>query len=516
MRKWLPFLALPLVAGTCKSKPPDPMYSWEPARAAYEGEGYSSVTESSFASPMEQPLSTFSVDVDTASYSNVRRFLQDGQAPPADAVRIEELLNTFEYDDPAPEDGAPFAVRAEVADCPWAPGHQLVRLGLQARRVPMEQVPPLNLVFLVDTSGSMDEPNKLPLLVASLRMLVHELRPQDQVAIVTYAGSSALALPSTPGDRKQEIVAALNGLGAAGTTNGAGGIQLAYEVARQARTEGGISRVLLATDGDFNVGLTSLQELEALISRERDGGVFLTVLGLGTGNLQDDTMELLADKGDGAYAYLDTLSEARRVLVEQATGTLLTVARDVKVQVEFNPREVSSYRLIGYDNRLLAARDFNDTQTDAGEIGAGHHVTALYEIVPPGAAAIPGVDPLRYQAAPAPQGPTAALSPAAESGELMQVKVRYKTPESGDDQPLVFPVLAGSQPVAHASESWRWAAAVAAWGMLLRDSAYRGEADWALVRELASGARGLDPDGYRAEFLRLVELSATLTPSPGG
>lgn len=338
MRKWLPFLALPLVAGTCKSKPPDPMYSWEPARAACEGEGYSSVAESSFASPMEQPLSTFSVDVDTASYSNVRRFLQDGQAPPADAVRIEELLNTFEYDDPAPEDGAPFAVRAEVADCPWAPGHQLVRLGLQARRV----------------------------------------------------------------------------------------------------------------------------------------------------------------------------------LVEQATGTLLTVARDVKVQVEFNPREVSSYRLIGYDNRLLAARDFNDTQTDAGEIGAGHHVTALYEIVPPGAAAIPGVDPLRYQAAPAPQAPPAALSTAAESGELMQVKIRYKNPEGGDGQPLVFPVLAGSQPVAHASESWRWAAAVAAWGMLLRDSAYRGEADWALVRELASGARGLDPDGYRAEFLRLIELSATLTPSPGG
>jgi Ca-activated chloride channel family protein len=464
-------------------------------------EAYHRIVDNDFVAVATSPLSTFSIDVDTASYANVRRFLSGGQLPPRDAVRIEELINYFRFDYPPPDGDTPFSVTASVAECPWRTDHRLVHLGLQARDIPEGQVPRRNLVFLLDVSGSMDDPRKLPLLKAAMGLLVDQLTEQDRLSIVVYAGASGLVLPPTSGDRKGEIRAALAELRAGGSTAGGAGIQLAYKVAADSFIEGGVNRVVLATDGDFNVGITSEGDLSRLIEEKRKTGVSLSVLGFGMGNLKDSTMEMLADRGNGNYAYIDTLDEARKVLVSEAGSTLVTVAKDVKLQVEFNPATVSAYRLIGYENRVLADADFNDDLKDAGDMGAGHSVTALYEVVPVGAPVdVRGVDPLKYQE----PRRTAA---AAASGELMTVKLRYKAPD-GDTSRLLAVTVKGTG--RGESADLRFAAAVAGFGMLLRDSEHKGSASFAQVLELARGAQGQDPGGYRAEFVRLVERAQEL------
>ena len=473
------------------------------------GERYAAIDENPFLEAARAPLSTFSIDVDTASYSNTRRFLQDGQLPPRDAVRIEELVNYFSYEYPQPTGDAPFSVKAEVADCPWNTQHKLVQIGLQGKKISTEDMPPANLVFLVDVSGSMNEPHKLPLVKTGLRTLAEQLSARDRVAVVTYAGSSGVALPSTPGDRKGEIIEAVEELEANGSTNGASGIRLAYQVAEQNFIRGGVNRVVLATDGDFNVGVTSDEELVRLIEEKREHGVSLSVLGFGTGNLNDSMMEKLADKGNGNYAYIDSESEARKALGEQAAGTLLTIAKDVKIQVEFNPRLVAGYRLIGYENRLLAARDFNDDRKDAGEIGSGHTVTALYEIVPAGQKVEnPGVDELKYAQAPnAPQG--------AGDGELMTVKLRYKEPDGDVSKPLNVGVQDASASFQNASADFKFAAAVAEFGMLLRGSRFKGQASYDSAAQLARGSVGADLQGHRTEFVKLIESARSLSERAG-
>jgi len=478
-----------------------------PRPAPGAGEGYASLTENGFHTAQKDPLSTFSIDVDAASYSNVRRFLNQGQRPPQDAVRVEEMLNYFPYDYPQPTGADPFSVTTELAVCPWNPDHQLLHVGLQGRRVATDKLPPANLVFLLDVSGSMAESDKLPLVQAALRLLVRELRPQDCVALVVYAGAAGLVLPSTPGSQRDEILAAIDQLSAGGSTAGGAGLRLAYGVARQQFQPEGNNRVILATDGDFNVGESSDAAMERLITEERESGVFLTVLGVGQGNLQDSKMERLADKGNGNYAYLDNLDEARRVLVRQFGGTLFTIAKDVKLQLEFNPARVAQYRLIGYENRALAAEDFNNDRKDAGELGAGHTVTALYELIPPGAPA--PVDALKYQPNPTP--PT----PAPTSAEVMTVKLRYKQPQGHTSQLLERTLRGPAGPVEKASENLRFAAAVAQFGMLLRGSEHRGAATYQSTEQLAQAARGHDADGYRAEFVRLVKLAEGLSPAAG-
>ncbi|WP_139925148.1 VWA domain-containing protein [Hymenobacter sp. DG01] len=470
------------------------------------GETYASLAENGFHNATKDPLSTFSIDVDAASYSNVRRFLQQGQLPPPDAVRTEELINYFQYDypAPAPTSSEPFRVLTELAECPWNPEHQLVQVALQGRRVATEKLPPANMVFLVDVSGSMMGEDRLGLVQQSLRLLTKELRPQDKVALVVYAGAAGLVLPPTPGSRRADILAAIDQLQAGGSTAGGAGLRLAYQVARQNFDKEGNNRVILCTDGDFNVGEQSDAAMEHLITQERETGVFLTVLGVGQGNYQDKKMELLADKGNGNYAYLDNLDEARRVLVRQFGGTLFTIAKDVKLQVEFNPARVREYRLVGYENRLLAAEDFNNDRKDAGELGAGHTVTALYEVVPVGARST--VDPLKYQSVPAPKG--------SASAELLTVKLRYKEPQGSKSQLLEQALTGAPRPLTEASENLRFAAAVAQFGMLLRQSDYRGSATWESTARLAEGARRFDPDGYRAELVRLVKLAEGLRPAP--
>ena len=467
-------------------------------------ETYASIDENKFRRPTDQPLSTFSIDVDTASYANVRRFLNEGRLPPEDAVRVEELINYFHFDYADATQGAPFGVTTEIVPCPWNSDHRLALVGLQAKRLPEGKTPPRNLVFLLDVSGSMASNDKLPLVKTAMKMLAETLTEQDRVAIVTYAGSTGVALPATRGDRTSVIQDAISALNSGGSTNGGAGIQLAYDIASANFVKGGINRVILATDGDFNVGVTSLDALTQMIEARRQTGVFLSVLGVGTGNLKDATMEKLADKGNGNYSYLDSLHEARRVLIAEAGSTLVTVAKDVKIQVEFNPETVGAYRLIGYENRRLRSRDFNDDTKDAGELGAGHSVTALYEIAPPGKdVGAPGVDPLKYQR---PSGePPARVTTG--STELMTVKVRYKQP-SGDRSALVtVPVLARNTT---AAKHVGFAAAVAEFGMLLRNSPFKADATWADAAKLASTHRGEDRDGYRAEFIRLVELAAAL------
>jgi Ca-activated chloride channel family protein len=473
------------------------------------GESYAKIDENPFLEAARAPLSTFSIDVDTASYSNTRRFLSDGQLPPKDAVRIEEMVNYFSYDYPQPTGDTPFSVTAEVAECPWNSQHKLVHIGLQGRKVSTEDLPPANLVFLLDVSGSMNDPQKLPLVKSSLRTLTEQLSARDRVAIVVYAGNSGLVLPSTPGDQKGEIISSLNRLEAGGSTNGGSGIQLAYRVAQDNFIQGGTNRVILATDGDFNVGVTGDDALVNLIEEKRRNGVFLSVLGFGTGNLNDSMMEKLADKGNGNYAYIDTQAEAQKALGEQVGGTLMTIAKDVKIQVEFNPRVVAGYRLIGYENRLLAASDFKDDKKDAGEIGAGHTVTALYEIVPAGQKIEnPGVDELKYsQPAQAPQG--------AGSGELLTVKLRYKEPDGDVSKPLNVGVVDSRTSFRNASENFKFAAAVAEFGMLLRDSRYKGQSSYDGALELARASAGADLRGYRAEFVHLVETARGLAPREG-
>jgi Ca-activated chloride channel homolog len=464
-------------------------------------EAYSRINDNTFRFVQQEPLSTFSVDVDTASYSNVRRFLNTGAMPPPDAVRTEELMNYFRFDYPDPRDGEPFSVTTEIAACPWNKTRKLALVGIQARRVDAENAPPRNLVLLIDVSGSMMSPDKLPLVRTALRMLVDTLNGRDRVAIVVYAGASGVVLPATPGDQKERIHQAIAQLEAGGSTNGGEGIKLAYTIAQEGFIKGGINRVILATDGDFNVGVTSEGELVRLIEQKREAGVFLSILGVGTGNLKDSTMEALADKGNGNYAYLDSLHEARKVLVAEAGSTLVTVAKDVKIQIEFNPAHVTAYRLIGYENRLLRHDEFNDDKKDAGEIGAGHTVTALYEVVPPGARLdLPGVDPLKYQA------PAQPLADA--TGELMTVKLRYKQPDGETSRLIAVTVKNGDGPV---TDNVGFASAVAAFGMLLRKSEHRGTATYADTIALARRHRGRDESGYRAEFIRLVELADALS-----
>ncbi len=467
--------------------------AWRDAPNALNQERYASQPENPFLMVTDQARSTFSIDVDTASYANGRRFLTQGSLPPPESVRVEEWLNYFSYSNAGPTDGSPFAVHTEIATCPWNGAHRLVRIALTARPLALSATPPRNLVFLVDVSGSMQEENKLPLLKRSLGALARTLRSEDKLAIVVYAGASGVVLPPTSGAEQQRIARSLSVLQAGGSTNGAAGIELAYQLARQQYQKNGVNRVILATDGDFNVGVTSEGALVRLIEEKRKTGVFLTVLGFGDGNLNDSTMEMLADKGNGAYAYIDSLAEGRKVLVSQAGSTLVTIAKDVKLQVEFNPRVVAAYRLIGYENRLLQDRDFNDDKKDAGDMGAGHSVTALYELILAGETLdIPGIDALKYQQTP---------SRTATPDELMNVKVRYKGPDA--DNSVLTSVAVSTR--AAASPELGFASAVAEFGMLLRESEHRGAASFSDVRALATRFKGADPYGHRAEFIRLID-----------
>lgn len=467
-------------------------------------EDYNLIRDNPFQLVRTEPLSTFALDVDSGAYSNVRRFLDDGQLPPADAVRLEEMINYFTYDYPAP-DNQPFAINTELSQAPWQPQHQLLRIGIKGQEIENEALPPSNLVFLFDVSGSMNDPDKLPLLKSAFRLLVNELRPEDRVSIVVYAGAAGLVLPSTSGAEKETILAALDNLEAGGSTAGGEGIELAYQEAADNFLDNGNNRIILATDGDFNVGMSSDAELIRLIEQKREQDIFLTVLGFGTGNLKDAKMEQLANNGNGNYAYIDNILEAKKVLVTEMGGTLLTLAKDVKIQVEFNPTQVQAYRLLGYENRLLTAQDFNDDTKDAGELGAGHTVTALYEIVPVGVDSpveLPTVDDLKYQETQSNSGNFA--------GELLQLKLCYKPP-TGDNSALITQAIANdSKPLDQASPDFRFAAAVAEFGMLLRDSPYRGESSFDQVLELAQGSKGADPEGYRSEFIQLVKTAQAL------
>ncbi len=473
-------------------------------------DSYDRIEEDGFISPLSKPLSTFSIDVDTAAYSNVRRYLKEGLLPPSDAVRIEEFLNYFSYDYPKADRDVPISILTERTEAPWVPEHQLVMVGLKGVEFEAEEIPARNLTFLLDVSGSMQSPDKLDLVARAMKGLTKTMRPQDRIAIVVYAGASGLVLPPTAGDEREKIEDALEKLRAGGSTNGGEGIRLAYKTARRHFDPEGINRVILATDGDFNVGTTDRGDLVRLIEDERKSGVFLTVLGVGRGNLQDSQIEELADKGNGNYAYLDTIGEARKVLIREAGGTLVTVAKDVKIQVEFNPAKVASYRLIGYENRRLADRDFNDDTKDAGEVGSGHSVTALYEVVPHGVGR-PVVDPLRYQR-PEPE----AKARGGEYGdEWLTVKVRYKQPDEDESQLLTQHLRGEVSKIDEASRDLRFAAAVATFGMLLRDSPHHGEADWELAAKLARGALGDDPHGDRAEFLYLVSEAREISEGMG-
>ncbi len=476
-------------------------------------ESYKPLPPNPFNEVIASPLSTFSIDVDTASYANVRRFLNAGQRPPKEAVRLEELVNYFPYEETPPQDGKPFAVKVDVTSAPWNPAHRLARVALKGKEIASAQRPPSNLVFLVDVSGSMKESNRLPLVQQSLRLLTERLTENDHVSIVVYAGNTGVVLPSTNGQEKGRIQNAIDGLTSGGSTNGAGGITAAYEQATAHFIKDGVNRVILATDGDFNVGASSHAELLTLIQEKAKTGVFLSVLGYGMGNLKDDTMELLADKGNGNYGYIDSLSEARKTLVEQMSGTLVTIAKDVKIQIEFNPAAVKSYRLLGYENRLLAKEDFNDDKKDAGEIGAGHNVTALYEIIPagaPDAAPVPVVDGLKYQQVPAVVAPKTEPTPAAQSGEMMNVKLRWKQPAGEVSELLEVPVKDAAVPLDQAPQETRWATAVAGFAQLLRGDA-PPTLTWESVRQLARSAKGNDALGYRGEFLQLIDKAESLS-----
>jgi Ca-activated chloride channel family protein len=484
-----------------------PFFEDETESEDFNTNEFDHITDNPFLRPRENPLSTFSIDVDTAGYSIVRTFLQQGELPPKSAVRIEELVNYFDYDYPPPDDGRPFAVRAEAGPAPWNTGHILARIAIKGRELPAAKRPPVNLVFLLDVSGSMDGPNRLPLVKTAMTMLVDELGPQDKVAICVYAGAAGTVLQPTGGDDKDRIVGALRRLNAGGSTAGGEGIQLAYSLAEQNFNPTAVNRIILCTDGDFNVGITNRSALVDLIKQKANSGVYLTVLGFGMGNFHDGTLKQLASNGNGNYGYIDTIEEANKILVRQLSGTLVTIANDVKIQVEFNPATVGAYRLIGYENRLLRAEEFNDDTVDAGDIGAGHTVTAFYEIIPPGAEAnaLPGVDPLRY-AVQRDEGDAAA----AFAGELATVKIRYKRPGETSSDLLSFPVR--TQEVRRAGESsadFTFAAAVAAFGMLLRDSPYKGSTDFDMVQAMAESSIGTDQFGYRRSFTQLVRAART-------
>ena len=508
-------------------------------------EQYAHVPENDFATPAAQPLSTFGIDVDTASYANVRRFVESNQLPPPDAVRIEELINSFQYEGPKVEGDAPLAVAAEVSVCPWQPQHRLLRVSLKGKAIDLQKRPPARLVFLVDTSGSMSDENKLPLVKQSLRLLVEQMREQDRLSIVTYSDNAGLLLDSTGGDKREEILAKIDGLNADGSTNGEAGLKLAYEVAVKQFADGATNRVMLCTDGDFNVGESADSELVKLIEKERQTGVFLNIFGFGSGNLKDAKLEAIADKGNGQYIYIDGIKEARKTLLNELTGTLYTIAKDVKLQIEFNPALVGSYRLVGYENRVMAAQDFANDKVDSGDLGAGHSVVALYEIVPAGApqpvAPQPEVEPLKYQrakavgqtilSAPSPDQPAPATDPSekpAEAGavaaaappadplanELCTIRVRYKQPTSNESTKIETVVQAPNVPVANqvpVSRDHVWATAVAEFGLVMKHSSFVGTGNYSQILELAQSAIGDDPTGQRREFVTLVRQAQHLT-----
>ncbi len=464
-------------------------------------ESYKKNPENDFMNVKVNPLSTMSVDVDRASYSNVRRFINQGQRPPADAVRVEEMINYFDYDYSQPKGEDPILISTELVDCPWQKDHKLLRIGMQAKKVNTEKLPPSNLVFLVDVSGSMESQDKLPLLVEGMKLLVQNLRAQDKVAIVTYAGAAGLVLPPTDGEHKQTILDALNRLTAGGSTAGGAGIKLAYKVAQEHFIKGGNNRVILATDGDFNVGVSNENELEDLITKQRETGVFLTCLGFGTGNYKDSKMELLADKGNGNYDYVDNIQEAQKVLVSEFGGTLFTIAKDVKAQIEFNPAKVQGYRLVGYENRVLNNEDFKDDKKDAGDMGSGHTVTIMYEVIPAGVNSeyMRDANDLKYQ--------QPKTTNAGYSNELATIKFRYKQPDGDKSKEMVHTIADRTIPIASASENTRFAASVGMFGMLLKDSKYKANSSYNEVIAMASSSKSYDKEGYRAEFIRLVKAA---------
>lgn len=487
-----------------------PAYSPEAGYVQHNTEGYSAIHENGFKDVLHSPLSTFSIDVDKASYSNIRRFLNMGQLPPKDAVRVEEMINYFNYDYPEPEGKHPFSVYTELSGCPWNDSHQLLHVGLKGKSIDKDELPPSNLVFLIDVSGSMSAQNKLPLLKQAFRMLVNELRPEDRVAMVVYAGAAGLVLESTPGSEKAEILAALDKLQSGGSTAGGAGLKLAYKVAQDNFLEEGNNRIILATDGDFNVGSSSNAEMERLIEQKREHGVFMTVLGFGMGNYKDDKMEIIADKGNGNYAYIDNIQEARKVFITEFGATLFTIAKDVKFQIEFNPARVKGYRLVGYENRLLNDEDFNDDKKDAGEMGAGHTVTALYELIPAGSdESLKSIDPLKYQTDRREVSQEEKVK-ADPFSELMTVKLRYKQPDGNTSTKVEIPVKGKVLALDKTSDNFRFSASIAEFGLILRNSEYREEASMEQVLALAKGARGEDEEGYRSEFLKLVKLADAL------
>ena len=461
-------------------------------------ETYKEIKENSFVAVAQQPVTTFSADVDRAAYANVRRIIGYGQIPPKDAVRIEEMVNYFDYDYPAPEEGSasPLRVSPELAPAPWNPNHLLLRIGLQAKKIDLAKAPPSNIVFLIDVSGSMDEENKLPLLQSSFKMLLGQLRPDDKVAIVTYANGTKVALPSTSVKDKEKIIKVLDNLYASGGTSGGKGIQLAYEQAQKSFIKNGNNRIILATDGDFNIGINNTTDLEKFIEKQRESGIYMSVLGFGIGNYRDDMAETIADKGNGNYAYIDNITEAKKVLVNELSGTLFAVAKDVKLQLEFNPKYVKEYKLIGYENRMLANEDFTNDKKDAGEIGAGHTVTALYELVPSDGKV---AQSLRYQ--------SQELNEKGKGNELGFLKIRYKDPKVKDAKSVEItePLIFNKKALKETSTDYRFAASVAEFGILLRDNSNKANATYDQVIELAEGAIGKDPEGYRKEFVRLVK-----------
>jgi Ca-activated chloride channel family protein len=470
----------------------------------FNTEEYDRIYENIFLDALKNPLSTFSIDVDTASYANVRRFINNNQYPYKDAVRIEEMINYFSYDYPLPTKKHPFAIYTEISGCPWNPDHRLIHIGLQGKMLESKHLPPSNLVFLLDVSGSMQPANKLTLLKKAFKLLIDELGEKDRVSIVVYAGAAGLVLPSTPANQKDKIFAALDRLSAGGSTAGGAGIQLAYKVAWENFIPEGNNRIILATDGDFNVGISSTSELVRTIEDKRKKGIFLTILGFGMGNYKDGRMEQIADKGNGNYHYIDNLLEAKKVFVNDMRGTLFTIAKDIKIQVEFNPTKVRAYRLIGYENRLLKKEDFADDTKDAGELGAGHTVTALYEIIPFGSnEEVPVVGDLKYQ--------VVKIDPKAyRSKEILTVKLRYKNPDGKKSQLLEIPLADKKITLAKASENFKFSAAVAEFGMLLRDSEFKGKSSYEDVVKLAQQGKGQDRHGYRTEFIKLVEMCQLL------
>ena len=470
----------------------------------YNTEDYDNIVENRFLAATQNPLSTFSIDVDKAAYANVRRYLDNGTLPPAGAVRIEEMVNYFKYDYPQPDNDVPFSVNTEISSCPWNSQHQLIQIGLQGKEIATGNLPLSNLVFLVDVSGSMEDYNKLPLVKASMNMLVDKLRENDRVAIVVYAGNAGLVLPATSGNSKTKIKEAIDNLEAGGSTAGGEGIRLAYKTAKENFIKNGNNRIILATDGDFNVGVSSDDELVRMIEQERKSGVFLSVLGFGMGNYKDNKMQQLADKGNGNHSYIDNISEAKKVLVNEFGGTLFTIAKDVKIQVEFNPSKVLAYRLGGYENRMLAAEDFNDDMKDAGELGSGHTVTALYEVIPVGVKDefTKTVDPLKYQ--------VNDRKIAVNSNEIMTIKLRYKKPDSDVSRLINHPVIDNATDLKNTTDNFRFSAAVAEFGLLLRNSEYKQQSSFNQVISLAKSSKGFDEEGYRAEFIKLVQSAMSL------